>query len=74
MQGVAGNWVYASVDQWLDVTQPGFRFKVIRKRKRKPNRMVGTLIVNNAGLRWRKPNGRVLKPVRWKEVAEWLST
>ena len=71
MRGKASNWVDASVDQWLYVSRVGFRFRVWRKYKKK-DKMVGTVIVNNAGLRWRKPNGKVLKAVRWREVADWL--
>jgi hypothetical protein len=34
--------------------------------------MIGTVIVNNAGLRWRKPSGKVFKLVKWNRVAELL--
>ena len=71
MQGKASNWADASVDQWLAVNKVGFRFRVWRKYKKK-DRKIGTVIVNNAGLRWRRPNGKEFKLVKWEKVAELL--
>jgi hypothetical protein len=53
------------------VNKVGFRFRICRKYRKK-DRVIGTVIVNNAGLRWRKPNGKVFKLVKWKRVAELL--
>ena len=72
MQGKANNWADAKVDQRLVVNKVGFRFRVWQKYK-KEDSMIGTVIVNNAGLRWRKPNGKLLKLVTWEKLAELLS-
>jgi hypothetical protein len=72
MQGKASNWADAKVDQRRVVNKVGFRFRVWQKYK-KEDSMIGTVIVNNAGLRWRKPNGKLFKLVTWEKLAELLS-
>ena len=65
-------WVYASVEQWVDVNKAGFRFAVWRKWKRNRKKL-GTLIVSIGGVRWLPARGKAHRRRSWQSIADWLS-
>jgi len=71
-KGRPTKWVYASVDQWLDVDKTGFHFAVWKKWKRRKQKL-GTLTISVGGLRWRPGKGKALRRRSWDDVAEWLA-
>lgn len=72
-KGRATNRVAASVDQGIPINRAGMKFQVFKKWSRAHGRL-GTLLVNNGGLRWRPANGKYLRRKTWQQVAEFLST
>lgn len=64
-------WVYASVEQWLEINKTGFQFAVWEKWKRK-KKMVGTLTVSVGGIRWLPANGKAQRRRSWDEVSDLL--
>ena len=66
-------WVYASVEQWIDIDRSGLRFVVYEKWKQKRKRL-GTLVVSVGGLRWRPGNGKFHRRRDWRAAAEWLTS
>jgi hypothetical protein len=71
-KGRPTKWVWASVEQWIDVNRTGFKFYVSPKWKRK-SKTTGTLIVSVGGLRWRPAKGKITRWWNWNEVEEWLT-
>ena len=71
--GRATKWVYASVEQELDLDRTGFHFVVCEKWKRKHKRL-GTLVVSVGGLRWLPAKGKYHRRRDWAAVAEWLTS
>ena len=65
-------WVTASVEQVVDVDRVGIMFHVWRKWSKSGGR-IGTLLVNNGGLRWRPAQGKYLRRKTWRQVADFLS-
>jgi len=72
-KGRPTKWVYASVDQWLDVNKTGFRFEVWEKCKRNEKK-VGILVVSVGGTRWLPRHGKARRWRNWQEAADWLSS
>ncbi len=66
-------WVYASVEQWLDIDRTGFHFAVYDKWKQKRKKL-GTLVVSVGGLRWLPASGKYHRRRDWGAVSEWLTS
>ena len=69
--GRSTKWVSASIEQVIDVNRSGIRFAVWRKWKKQGKRL-GTLVVNNSGLRWLPPGAKTFRRKSWTEFEQWF--
>jgi hypothetical protein len=60
--------VSANVEKAIPLKVTGITFKVTRKWKRSQNKLVGELIVNAGGIRWRGTRRWHSKRLTWEDV------
>lgn len=62
--------VSATVEKAIPLKVTGIEFKVERKWKGGRNRLVGTLIVNAGGIRWRTARRWHKRRITWDQVVK----
>jgi hypothetical protein len=71
--GRSTKWVTADLNEQITVGRPGVKFQVWTKWK-KSEKKLGTLAINDGGLRWWPVNGRRPTRLSWNNFAEIIET
>jgi len=70
-KGRPTKWVYATVNQSVELGKSGVTFEVWSKW-RKQGKKLGTLMVSVGGLSWWQHSGKVGRQRNWEKVAGWF--